>query len=113
MRLWAVILAVLVMWFAVLPQAATLPASQSCEAGTCANTCNSEGEDTDTPNDCCPDGACNPFQQCACCSFIVATPFTFTISHSLPYTCMHSAKPVSVLLASYSADCFHPPEGSV
>ena len=85
---------------------------------TCGDNCCSHKQadskqkpDTDKqdPNNCCPNGICNPFEQCACCIGVTVGQPTYKLIATVLIN--EFTFPTSVNITSnYSADCFHPPE---
>lgn len=112
MRFCSLILAVIVMWFSVLPHKVDLSSQANntdeakCEGACCENS----GQNKKSDNDCCDKGVCNPFQVCNCCHFIFSGPILYACEGAFSLADKHHSKITDFFTSSFSADCFRPPE---
>ena len=90
----------------------TQQTTEDCCGESCCNDAQADSKQepcTQDPNNCCPEGICNPFQQCSCCSVVIASQSTLNFITTVIASNFIVA--ISTDIASgYSADCFHPPE---
>ena len=87
-------------------------AKESTIETACNKECcgiNKHSKSKKTSKDCCPNGACNPFQSCGCCFGFQISEFDFqffslSTSNKSIYTSLSNE------LSNYHSDYFHPPE---
>lgn len=57
---------------------------------------------------CCPDGVCNPFEQCACCPGVTISQETFDLT-KMDFAIVIVSAHYQGAVSTYSSDFFHPP----
>jgi hypothetical protein len=83
---------------------------QECES-FCDDTCckDEQASDKQDENNCCPNGVCNPFEQCNCCVGVTISHNCFQPIEMMLYT--NFIQPIATdINSNYSADCFRPPK---
>lgn len=115
MKVFALLLSIIVLWFSTLPDTITVSQNaSSCEDNCCEQNCTTKKPfDTPKSDDCCPNGVCNPFKACNCCCVIFTAAVQFQPKPMFIYAEIDYPQKTNQMISSYIAACFHPPETGI
>lgn len=122
MKWIATILAVITLFLSIQPvliHQSRVPQGQANRTVKCCSDekddCESADDDTQPQKDeqhkCCDKGLCNPFEVCACCSFMSNESPLVYLPHFLPFAPREKVTLTNdKILSLYVQDFWHPPE---
>ena len=122
MKLIATILAVITLFLSIQPVLIHQSHVPQGQANKCVNCCSDEKDDCESADDdtkpqkdeqnkCCNNGFCNPFEVCACCSFIANESPMVYLSDFSPFARREKVTLTNdKILSLYVQDFWQPPE---